>query len=152
MTRSSAMLASFGSVKTTLGSTNPRVASPDLTIFEASVPLKRHQELPAEYSGRGRATTNHLVVTPLRVRRRPLRDRSMGCARAPRLDARRNSMAHRPPGRADIYRLLGVRRGDVPKLTRSAPRLTTVIGASSRRLLSPPSRSRRPPVRAPRRQ
>src|SRR3982074_1877928 len=30
MTRSSAMLASFGSVKTTLGSTNPRVASPDL--------------------------------------------------------------------------------------------------------------------------
>ena len=30
MTRSSAMLASFGFVKTTLRSTNPRVASPDL--------------------------------------------------------------------------------------------------------------------------
>jgi hypothetical protein len=36
MTRSSAMLASFGFVKTTLGSANPRVASPDLTARPSS--------------------------------------------------------------------------------------------------------------------
>src|SRR4051794_22681109 len=97
MTRSSAMLASFGSVKTTLGSTNPRVASPDLAIFEASVPLKRHQELPAEYSGRGRATTNHLVVTPppcFDDRASPRRARTR--SRAPAVAGRRRRRMQTP--------------------------------------------------------